>query len=172
MLAGRAFTPAPSRALLAAPSPARLPARTASSRAAWPFLLALPLLLACAGPGPRPVEGAALAQALQGVWCNSNDGGRSCWAYDTFHPDGRFEACGRTEADASAFHGGGPIDVQGRRMCYDVRFANAAFWLPVGSRYCTEIVAIDADRHDYRDLDTGQTFTLHRVPASARRCPA
>lgn len=138
----------------------------------WFLMLAALAAGACAATGLRPVEGAALAQALEGVWCNSNDGGRSCWAYDEFFADGRFEACGRTEDDAAPFRGGGPVEVLGQRMCYDVRVANAAFWLPVGARYCTEILAIDAHSHRYRDLDTGQVFTLHRVPAAAKRCPA
>lgn len=118
------------------------------------------------------VEDAALHRALQGVWCNSNDGGKSCWAYDEFFADGSFEACGRTDDDPRPFRGGGPVSVTGRRMCYTVAFASDNFWLRPGDRYCTDILSIDASTHRYRDIDTLQEFTLHRVARSARRCPS
>lgn len=54
----------------------------------------LALLSACALTPPMP-EGPALQAALQGLWCNSEDGGRSCWAHDRFTPDGRLRMCGR-----------------------------------------------------------------------------
>jgi hypothetical protein len=135
-------------------------------------LAALPLPAATGEAAGGPVEGAALHRALQGVWCNSNDGGRSCWAYDEFFADGSFEACGRTDDDPRPFRGGGPVSVSGRRMCYTVAFASGSFWLPPGSRYCTDILAIDSNTHRYRDIDTRQEFTLHRVAGGARRCPA
>lgn len=133
-------------------------------------LAALTLHAAAGDAAGGPVEGAALHRALEGVWCNSNDGGRSCWAYDEFFADGSFEACGQTDDDPRPFRGGGPVSVSGRRMCYTVAFASGSFWLPPGSRYCTEILAIDSQMHRYRDIDTQQEFTLHRVARSARRC--
>jgi hypothetical protein len=118
-----------------------------------------------------PPRGAALHRALQGVWCNSADGGRTCWAYDQFLADGTFEACGRTDDDPQPFRGAGEVSVDGRRMCYVVTAASANFWLKPGSRYCTDIVAIDERTHRYRDIDTGAEFTLFRRPTSAKECP-
>jgi hypothetical protein len=119
----------------------------------------------------QALQGRELQQALQGLWCNSNDGGRSCWAWDRFGADGRFEACGRTDDDPRPFRGGGRYAVEGRSMCYVVDSASANFWLRPGARYCTDIVAIDARTHRYRDLDSGAEFTLYRRPPAARRCP-
>ncbi len=119
---------------------------------------------------PMP-EGAALQRALVGLWCNSHDGGATCWAWDEFTPDGRLHLCGRAEGDARPFHGSGLVTVEGRRMCYRVETASDNFWLPPGQTYCTEIVAIDAHTHRYRDLDGGAEFTLHRRPAAERDCP-
>lgn len=133
-------------------------------------LLGLAAMLA--GAQPALPESAALQRALEGLWCNSDDGGRSCWAWDLFHADGRFEACGRAEGDARPFHGAGRYGVDGRRMCYVVTAASPNFWLPPGARYCTDIVAIDARSHRYRDLDTGAEFVLHRRPLADRRCPS
>lgn len=135
---------------------------------------ALALAGAVAGmvPAATAAEDAALLQALQGAWCNSHDGGKTCWAYDTFFDDGRFEACGRTDDDPRPFRGGGPVSVSGRRMCYTVTFASDNFWLRPGGRYCTDILSIDARMHRYRDIDTQQEFTLHRVAPGAIRCPA
>ncbi len=114
---------------------------------------------------------AAGAAALTGLWCNSNDGGRSCWAWDRFDADGRFEACGRTDDDPRPFRGAGRYTLEGQRMCYVVERASDNFWLRPGARYCTDIVALDRRTHRYRDLDTGAEFTLYRRPLAARRCP-
>lgn len=124
-------------------------------------------LCGCATP-PTDTE---LQHALQGLWCNSSDGGRSCWAWDEFRADGRFEACGRTDDDPRPFRGAGRFEVTGRRMCYTVEAASANFWLKPGQRYCTEIVAIDARTHRYRDIDTGANFTLWRRDNRDKRCP-
>lgn len=119
---------------------------------------------------PAP-EGEALHRALEGAWCNSEDGGRSCWAWDRFFADGSFTACGRHEDESRPFRGSGRVTVQGRTMCYTVTEASENFWLRPGGRYCTEIVAIDAHTHRYRDLDTGAEFTLYRRDASHVRWP-
>lgn len=112
-----------------------------------------------------------LQAALQGLWCNSDDGGRSCWAWDEFHADGRFEACGRTDDDPQPFRGAGRFGVEGQRLCYVVETASANFWLRPGQRYCTDIVSLDAHTHRYRDIDTGATFTLWRRDNRDKRCP-
>lgn len=136
-----------------------------------PILVALLGVLATHdGTLAQPMD-AALQQALLGVWCNSNDGGRTCWAYDEFFEDGRFEACGRTEDDPRPFRGGGKVTVTGRRMCYEVTFASDNFWIRPGGRYCTDIVAIDGRMHRYRDIDTGAEFVLYRIPKAEKRCP-
>lgn len=131
---------------------------------------ALILLPSFAAAQPAPLEGPALHRALEGVWCNSHDGGRSCWAYDEFSADGRFEACGRTEDDPRPFRGSGTVTVTGQRMCYVVATASSNFWLPLSSRYCTDIVSIGPDTHRYRDIDTGAVFTLYRRPRSEKQC--
>lgn len=131
----------------------------------------LALLAACTGGPARAPHDAALHRALHGVWCNSADGGRSCWAWDEFSADGRFRACGRTDDDPRPFRGEGRVDVRGQRMCYVVESASDNFWLRPGQRYCTDIVAIDAGSHRYRDIDTGAEFTLFRRDNAAVRCP-
>lgn len=132
---------------------------------------AVALLAACTSGPPHAPRDAALHRALHGVWCNSADGGRSCWAWDEFGADGRFRACGRTDDDPRPFRGEGRVDVRGQRMCYEVDSASDNFWLRPGQRYCTDIVAIDAGTHRYRDIDTGAEFTLFRRDNAAARCP-
>ena len=118
-----------------------------------------------------PLEGSALQRALEGLWCNSPDGGRTCWAYDVFTADGHFEACGRQEDERQPFKGTGRVSVEGRRMCYVVLTASTNFWLRPGQRYCTDILDIDASMHRYRDIDTGQEFVLWRRSPGPKACP-
>lgn len=136
-------------------------------------LHALAIILAAAPslaqvPAPR---GEALHRALEGVWCNSSDGGRTCWALDEFDGAGLFRACGRTEDDHRPFHGSGRVRVTGQRMCYTVTAASDNFWLSPGQAYCTEIVAINDQTHRYRDIDTGKEYTLYRLTSALQRCP-
>lgn len=116
-------------------------------------------------------QGEALHRALHGLWCNPTEDGRGCWAWDEFLPDGRLRACGIAEGDARPFFGEGLVRVDGQRLCYQVTAASANFWLPVGGRYCTDILALDAAHHRYRDIDTGAEFSLLRRPPGDRRCP-
>lgn len=150
------------------PTLAGLPLCHAAGVRAASAVLAAGVLGGCMTP---PVQDAALQRALQGTWCNSNDGGRSCWAWDEFDANGRFSACGRTDDDPRPFAGTGRVTVSGRRMCYVVETASGSFWLQPGQRYCTDIVAIDGSRHRYRDIDSGAEFTLYRRERGERRCP-
>jgi hypothetical protein len=125
----------------------------------------------CASHPSAPLSDERLAQELVGVWCNSNDGGKTCWAFDEFSTSGQFLACGRNEDELVGFAGGGNFTVAGQRMCYVVRTATANFWLQPGSRYCTDILSIGASSHRYRDIDTGKSYELLRVPPSTKQCP-
>lgn len=124
-------------------------------------------------PAPLPsLQGEALARALEGAWCNSEDGGLTCWAYDVFSADGQLRACGRFPDDDEAFEGVGEVTVSGDRMCYRVLRASENFWLPPEGRYCSRITGISPQAHDYQDTATGPTIRLHRIPLTAVTCPA
>jgi hypothetical protein len=136
------------------------------------LVIALFCIQAPARAEPPVPQGPALQRALEGVWCNSHDGGRSCWAYDEFMGDGSFRACGQTDDDSRPFHGAGEVTIQGQTMCYVVTAASENFWLPPGQRYCTEITAMGPRTHRYRDIDTGAEFTLYRRPTTQAPCTA
>jgi hypothetical protein len=138
-----------------------------------PALVALLLLGACSSTPEAllALKDAALQQALLGTWCNSTDGGRSCWAYDQFAPDGSLRACGRHDDEALPFDGSGVVSVNGDRMCYEVTRATANFWARAGSRYCTRIIGISRSTHVYEDLESGARFTLYRRSGIGAPCP-
>lgn len=128
-------------------------------------LLAATLAAGCAGPaGMRALQGAALQQALIGTWCNSVDGGQSCWALDFISADGRLRACGRQPDDGEPFDGSGTLQVDGDRLCYRVQQASESFWVRPGSLYCTRIVGVGPQQHVYEDLESKRRYTLTRVP--------
>lgn len=112
----------------------------------------------------------SLPEALVGLWCNASDGGRRCWAWDEFLPDGTLHMCGVQEGDPRPFSAVAAVSFSGRRMCYQVMEATDNFWIRPGQRYCTEIVVVEPHRHVYRDLDTGESFELLRKPASQKSC--
>ena len=119
----------------------------------------------------QALTGPRLQQALTGLWCNSSDGGRSCWAWDEFLPDGTLRMCGRHDDTDLPFTARARASVTGERLCYTVIEASGDFWLGPGQTYCTAIVDLAADRHRYRDLDGGTLVTLWRRPVGTQRCP-
>lgn len=136
-----------------------------------PVLCLLGALAACATPPTALPQDDALARALRGAWCNSDDGGRTCWAYDHFRDDGTLRACGRHADEPVGFDGVGVVQVDGTRLCYRVTAATPNFWVRPGTRFCTDIVAIDAGSHRYQDPESGTLTTLTRVPVEQVRCP-
>jgi hypothetical protein len=114
-------------------------------------------------------EGPALAQALLGVWCNSDDGGKTCWGYDEFLPGGVITACGRVEE--RVFSAAATYEIRGRFACFVVTESSDSFGLKPGHRFCSEMLHIDKDTQRHRDVESGEVTTLYRRPASSKRCP-
>ena len=133
--------------------------------------LVFAVLSGCATHQSVPARDERLAQQLVGVWCNSNDGGKTCWAFDEFSASGDFQACGKNEDELVGFAGAGRFSLSGQRMCYVVSSATSNFWLQPGARYCTDILSIGATSHRYRDIDTGEEYKLLRVLPSTKQCP-
>jgi hypothetical protein len=67
--------------------------------------LLVAVLSACASHESAPAFDEKLAQDLVGVWCNSIDGGKTCWAFDEFNSSGHFQACGKTDDELIGFAG-------------------------------------------------------------------
>jgi hypothetical protein len=138
-----------------------------------PVLVAM-LLIGCAvlPEGVQPPQDKALARALVGAWCNSDDDGRTCWAYDVFSEDGTLRACGQFPDQKRPFDGAGRVSIAGSVMCYRVLNATENFWVKPGSTYCTRILEISSTAHTYQDLESGAKFKLLRVPNDAVKCLA
>jgi hypothetical protein len=137
-----------------------------------PAVLATILLAACAATPdePKPLRDLELSLALAGAWCNSDDGGRTCWAYDIFGPDGTLRACGQFPDEALPFDGTGVVSVTGNVMCYRVTAATPNFWVKPGTTYCTRILAVSRKAHTYQDMESGRTHMLTRVASEVANC--
>lgn len=144
---------------------------TAFAAARWlAAALALPLI-AGAQPAADAPSGAALEAALRGVWCSSNDGGATCWAYDEFHTGGVITACGQFPRATQPFTASARYTIEGRRACYEITGASESFGMSPGDRFCTEVVEVNERLQRYRAADGDEIFTQYRRPAGSRRCP-
>lgn len=139
------------------------------------FILAASTILAACSPreelgsAPRDAE---LVQALQGSWCVTDDDGKSCWGYDTFVDEKTIHACGVIPETKKSFRAKATFKVSGSKACYEVTETNDSASFPVGHKFCTQVLAIDAQSQRYKHLDTGDTFTTYRVPKSSVKCPS
>jgi hypothetical protein len=111
-----------------------------------------------------------LAQALRGSWCATDDGGKTCWGYDTFSEDGTVRACGTVPETGKHFFAKASFAITGNKACFQVTESDDPRTYAIGSKFCTEVLAIGAESQRYRHLDTGKAFTTYRVPAASVRC--
>lgn len=138
-------------------------------------LAILTLLAACSNadvPTPIVPADSALIDALQGSWCVTDDDGKSCWAYDTFTSRETIEACGIFPETGKTFRIRATFKVSGTKMCHTVTESNAPESLPVGNKFCTQVLAVDDKIQRYKYLETGEVDTIYRVPKSNVKCPS
>lgn len=146
---------------------ARVPARIAQGT-----LAVLIALTAACSREPAPVPGtpadAELVKQLQGAWCVSDDGGKTCWGYDRF--DGQtVHACGRLPEDGQAFTAVASFAVSGQTACYTVIDSDRQDTYPPGHQFCATVLEIN-DRFQRYRMD-GADFSTYRVPLAAVVCP-
>lgn len=138
------------------------------------LLLVAPLLSACSpvGKSSSVPRDTALVEALQGSWCVTDDDGKSCWGYDTFVSRNTVWACGVLPETRKSFRATASISVNGDKACYEVKESNDPAAFPVGHKFCVQVLAIDSKSQKYKHLDSGETHTTFRVPASSVKCPS
>jgi hypothetical protein len=112
-----------------------------------------------------------LRAALIGIWCSSLDDGKSCYAWDEFKVDGTVVSCGTWPRSKRPWAATGAFRVSGRTVYLTVTSKSKSYALPVGDRFTTEVLAIDARSHTYVDNVSREQRVLYRVESSARSCP-
>lgn len=132
------------------------------------FVLAIPV----AAQDSVPTNEALVRSLQDGVWCNSDDGGKTCTAFDEFHTNGRISACGKFAEDMRPFSAEATYEVRNRFVCMVVTEASETFALKPGFKFCTEVLQINSKVQRYRDLNSREIVTLYRRPKSAKKCPS
>jgi len=112
----------------------------------------------------------ALVAALQGSWCVTEDGGKTCWAYDTFS-ENTISGCGVIPETNERIRATARFTVNGTKTCYQVTSTDDPENFPVGHSFCTQVMAIDDRSQTYKHLDSGELHTTFRVPKSSVVCP-
>lgn len=135
------------------------------------LLLALAIcpLLAVA-QSHTPTDG-ALKQALLGVWCNSDDGGKSCWGYDEYREDGTISTCSLNPGSMQSWHGAATYEVRGNYSCMIVTYSSDKS-MRQGEKICAQILEITPSHQRYKYIDFPEQFTLYRRRPEEKRCPS
>lgn len=132
-------------------------------------LATLALVVAPAYAVPAELENASLEAALQGAWCNSDDGGKTCWGYDMF-VGGSVNSCGRFPETRTDFTGQSRYTISGAKVCHVVTDSSVPEVLKPGERFCVQILKIDSRTQRFRYLETGEETVVYRVDAKDVRC--
>lgn len=138
-------------------------------------LICFPVLAVALTPphiGTEVPEGESLRRELKGVWCASDDGGKTCWGFDHYVDDRVIEACGRIPETGQSFYTKGEYFVRGRKVCIVVTESDDLKALPPGTKFCVEMLQINTAQQQHRFMDTGAEDTTYRRPVSAMQCPS
>jgi hypothetical protein len=128
---------------------------------------------ACSRPseGTSTPENEALSNSLRGVWCASDDAGKTCWGYDHFVDSEFTEACGVLPETGKSFRAKARYTLQGSKACFTVVESNSPQFFPVGLQFCTRVLKIDDQQQTYKAIGTGIEYTSFRVPITSKVCP-
>jgi hypothetical protein len=117
------------------------------------------------------LSGKALAAALQdGVWCTSEDDGKSCAAYDEFHADGTLTSCGQFSFDHKPYLAKASYEVDGRTSCVVVTESTQSALRP-GDRFCVEVLEMTRDLMRFRIVGSAEVSVQYWRPKTTKRCP-
>lgn len=117
-----------------------------------------------------PLKNLELDRALQGAWCNSDDGGKTCWGYDIFER-GNSKYCGAFPESGKAYAGTSKYEIRGNRICHTVASTSDEAILKVGELVCFIVLDIDADKQSFRSVDDLKIIKLYRDDAEKIQCP-
>ena len=111
----------------------------------------------------RPVE-------KVGRWCDSDDGGRTCFAYTSYFADGRVVGNGRFANDNKRFEGEGTWFHFMGKSCLDVNYLVYGNDDEMGEDYraffCNRIISLEGDVFVYETSD-GEPAAMFRVSRRA-----
>ncbi|MET3377102.1 hypothetical protein ABIC89_006183 [Variovorax boronicumulans] len=132
------------------------------------LLIAAALTVVATQSSSATLQDEDLNRALQGVWCNSDDGGKTCHGYDEY-VDGTSSFCGAFPESKEPYTAAMRYKIQGNRICAVITASSNPIIGP-GFSFCDEILEID--EHSVRSytawFDTVET--RFRVPKSQMTC--
>ena len=134
------------------------------------FATGLAIVAASAVSWSAPLRDGELDDALQGVWCSSDDGGKSCQSFDEFSK-GTIASCGRDPATQASIAVKARYEIRGNTGCAVITEASAGFALQPGDRYCVVVLDISAHTQRFRVVGSDEVTTVYRVPRARMRCP-
>lgn len=117
----------------------------------------------------QPPKSAALDAALQGAWCYSDDGGKTCWSFDIY-TRGSSTSCGFLGAPSFAKW---RYSVEGSIVCHVLTEAKEVSGLPnlvIGDNICLDILEVNDKFLRFRLY--GASLTVFRFPQQSVDCDA
>ena len=132
------------------------------------------LACGCSGHGgTKPPTDKELARMIRGVWCVTEDGGKSCFAHDRIVDEKSAESCGVLPSEHKPYYLRANYTVSGNEICYEVTESTNAIHMPVGDKFCVVVLAIDAKSQTYRFSEDAQLlFKMYKLPDSTPTCPS
>lgn len=136
-------------------------------RTAITFSLAcIAIHAACASPLPRDKD---LEQLLDGAWCSSDDGGKTCWGIDDMAA-GTSTTC--VQAEQKFFSAKSKYVVRGNVVCHEVTESSDTGVMAPGEKICLEVIGIDKQTQSYRYANAKEIHTIYRIDRAKAKCPA
>lgn len=99
-----------------------------------------------------------------GIWGNSEDGGKTIWAYDQYFPNGSLKSWGRIPQTPIQFKVEGTYEVKHKfktSSCLTISKTSHPELMPVGEHWCDEIIELNDKVFVYKSSD-GEITILYR----------
>jgi hypothetical protein len=114
-------------------------------------------------------------EAKIGIWCESDDGGETCFGYETFYNDGTVIAEGELTEYGIGYKMNGVWSVKGNTTCmtplqissYDLKTKQILESPPVED-ICSTMISIDDKEYIYRN-SYGKIETMYKVTSDPNK---
>lgn len=141
------------------------------TRPASVILVSIAILVACSTDKSTVPRDKELSKAQLGLWCRSNDGGKTCWGFEHFLDGNIVEACGKFPGERHSVIARGTHSTRGDTTCFVITQSSNSEQIQVGSQFCSQLLEINSQYQRHRLLNSDEVFTMYRIPESEKRCP-
>ena len=101
-----------------------------------------------------------------GTWGNSDDGGKTFWAYDKYSSDGTVFSWGEVPDSDIKYEVSSKFEIKtvkgGYLSCLTITATSHSDMMPIGYHWCDKIIKLTNKEFTYMK-DSGKSYTIYKI---------